>query len=290
MKQNTKPRNVFFHEHELFLNGEKAFQNQKYEKSLSYFSQLLENAPNSKKVVSGRIALTHMKLKNFEGAQGFLKEAIVANPTNENDYTGLYAECLYALGKFEESESYCLRSLNKYENPNKEVEQLYKKVSFHHNIDIIRESNGNQKDCMQAFENILEMYITEGVIDNEEEALQYAQILINSPDNLSTTPFTFLTNYYLKNQNFAGCRYLFNKVKQSSISIQDQENLLAKILSVYRLSDDYQYSKYCPEIDLEESKPLSELLEQFLTELRTKYLPVLTLDNYFRREPQFAFS
>lgn len=303
-KTSTNLKNVFFQDQELFLEGEANFNSKQFEKALDNFTQLSQQSPSNRKFVAGRIAITLMKLEDFEQAKEFLRESIVERPEMERDYFSLMAECLYGLGRYEETAKKCGEIFQKYPNlNNSDVEELEKKVSIYPNFQTIRENFQEETISDKAYENIINILKRDEA--GEDEAFYYAQSLVNSGTNKSITPYLFLLDYYKKTYStseslrhlYSGSLYLLENLKKSLVRLDEKNVLYKKILSVYERSPCYRLSKYYvkptkveawdPFVNVAELKDRAKMFAAFF---KTKHVPVLNLDYYFARELQFAQS
>ncbi len=305
MKETTTPlKNIFFQDDELFRLGEKHFNLREFDKALDYFIQFSEKSLSSKIFVAGRIAITHMKLGNFETAKELLRESIEQKPDKERDYISLMGECLYDLGRFSDALELCGQIFNKFPDTNNfDIEELEIKMNFYSNLDVLRSSTYTDKEYNTAMENIINVLINDRDNKNEEEAYFYATSLINSSTSESTLPYTFLWNYYKERSNnsefsyqiYVQALHLLEKLEKSFVLVNEKNILHKEILSVYEKSPCYLYSKYCiPAFEAEVWNPLSKVEElrerakSFANLAKAKYLPVLNLDFYFAGELQLA--
>lgn len=300
-KTTTHLKNTRFEDSLQLQAGERCFLEGQFEKALGHFIQFSEQSMNAKIFVSGRIAITLMKLGRFFEAKEFLKSILKASlmpsPEKERDYNCLYAECLYALGEIRQSEEVCFNIQKLHPKPNDELDALFRKVSIHPHLNILLNDsdwNGNKKSLL-ALERIIEILSYDS---DKEEAAQYSYSLINCEGNYSVKPYLLLNDYYKEHGHFHYCLSLLEKLEQSMVPLTERNAAYDEILSVYQLSPCFIYSEYNSELKHQSAlNPLEELVhevreraKQYSLKGLTHYLPELNLDNYFAREPQLAFA
>jgi hypothetical protein len=120
--------------------------------------------------------------------------------------------------------------------------------------------------------------------------------LLNQSQNESIVPYLFLSDYYNEKQTYFECLPLLRKLENAIIDVDQKKLASKKLLSIYKLSPCYKYSKYykntnnvLEEFTLKLIKELEEKVKLLsLSEFKIKYLHVINLDNYFTEEPRLA--
>jgi tetratricopeptide (TPR) repeat protein len=294
-------KNIRFEDLGLFKEGENYFVTGKYEKALESFTQFSEKYPNGRTLVAGRKAISLMELNRFDEAKEYLENILKASvmpfPDWERHYNCLYAECLRALGYIKNAEEVCFDIEKKYTESNGDLEKIFKKVSIHPNLDVLRTYMdwNERKECLQAMEGIIEI-LSNVKNGNNEEAIEYSLNLINCKNNYSIKPYLVLKDFYEKTGKYHYCLHLLQKLEKSMVPLAERNNGIIQILEVYKKSPDFMYSIYSPEpVKVTNLAPIEKLIKGMGEKIFSladsiKYTPILNLDKYFAREPQLILA
>jgi len=246
-----------------FTQGNRFYQEEKYEEAISHYESILNDYPNSTKVI-GKTGDSFFQLKNFEKAIEYYLQVIKFNPTEIDDSGKLYidkllelepknVEALYTKGKslaffnntLDEANSYFdsvleidtrhTDALSQKGNIYFQLDQFEKSISF---FDKVLEIEPNHVDALSSKGYALAKL---GKFDESNSYLEQAlQISPNSADALYRKGSSLL----VQGKSNDAFSFFYNALKNDPRHIPSQIKLdiIADSLPVYEL-DGYAEAK-----------------------------------------------
>lgn len=284
-------KNTLYSDNQLFVDGENLFHSGDYDKALLKFEEFVDQYPNLKKQVIGRIAITLLKLKQFKEAKNKTKEAIKLNPEKEKEYSTILAECYYGLDEYDKVITYCNNYIEKY-GYSEDISLILNRILPNPEYDILREKNDLNyldADCAAAFERITMKFFK---IQDYNSAEYYAQLRLQYNDIEAVDSYFILGDIYEQTKQYYKCSNLLAKANTRVVSDYEKGLINDHLLAIYKKSDCFELSEYAEEnpklenvIKIYEKAKEAIKLER-LKAVFNNYQPVLDLGKYFNLEPR----
>jgi hypothetical protein len=287
--------NKLYSDSPLIIAGDKLFQDGYFKEALHKFESFLQEFPNGRRFVLGRIAITSLKLSRFEDAKNQVKEAIELNPNREKEYFPILAECYGGLEEYEKLEEYCNRYLTKY-GASEDVISILNKILPSPEYDILLRTNDleyNNQHCADAFLRLSNKSFKVGDYDSAE---YYASLRIKYKDQHATAGYFMLGSAYKETKEYYKCAPLLYKMKADITSGQSGSAVYTFLLDIYKESECFKLSVFS-ESNFKLAS-LSEIVEKVKEEMKVEklkslfatYQPVLDLAKYFHLEQRLQLA